>query len=84
MNIWYINHYGGGPSIARGHRAFHLAKAWRLLGFETTIVTAAFHHLLETPEPLALETVVEGVSYRALAARRYSGIDASIRVWSSR
>lgn len=73
MKLWYLNHYAGGPGIGKFMRAFHLAKAWAEEGHETTVFVAAYHHQLETPEPLPSDKRVDGVRYVGLRARRYSG-----------
>ncbi len=71
MHVWYINHYAGGPGIAPGYRAYHLAKAWQAEGHCVTIIAGAFHHLLEKPEQLPPEVVVNGVRYICLPVSRY-------------
>lgn len=73
MNIWYVNHYAGGPGIGKFVRAYHLGRAWAEEGHTTTVFVARWHHLLERPEPLPSETVIDGVRYVALDARPYKG-----------
>jgi glycosyltransferase involved in cell wall biosynthesis len=73
MNIWYLYHYAGGPGIAKLHRAYHLSRAWSKLGHRTTVFVARFHHMLDKPEPLPDTMNVDGVSYRSINARTYSG-----------
>lgn len=73
MNIWYFNHYAGGPRIGRFIRAYHLSRVWATEGHTVTVFVARWHHLLEGQEPLPPETVVDGVRYVALDARAYRG-----------
>ncbi|GAB1715527.1 MAG: glycosyltransferase WbuB [Nitrobacter sp.] len=72
MNIWYFNHYAGGPGIGKFGRAYHLSRAWAALGHQTTIFVARFHHLLDELKPLPDQVEVDGVKYVALNARRYT------------
>jgi glycosyltransferase involved in cell wall biosynthesis len=73
MNIWYFNHYAGGPRIGKFIRAYHLSRAWAAEGHTATVFVARWHHLLERPEPLPPETIVDGMRYVALDARLYKG-----------
>lgn len=73
MNIWYFNHYAGGPGIGKFSRAYHLGRAWATQGHKTTVFMACWHHLLERQEKMPREKVVDGVRYVALDARRYEG-----------
>lgn len=73
MKIWYFNHYAGGPGIGRLYRAYHLSRAWAMSGHSTTVFVARWHHMLERPEPLPSETIVDGVRYAALDSRVYAG-----------
>jgi hypothetical protein len=72
MNIWYFNHYAGGPGIGKFPRAYHLSRAWAVLGHQTTIFVARFHHLLDEPKPLPDQMEVDRVRYVALDARPYT------------
>lgn len=73
MNIWYFHPYAGGPGIGKFDRPYQLARHWCALGHDATVFVARFHHLLDKPEPLPPETVVDGVRYVALDARPYAG-----------
>lgn len=71
MNIWYFNHYAGGPGFGKYLRAYHLAKRWQHAGHRCTVFVSRYHHLLQQPLPERLEA--DGVEYISLPARRYEG-----------
>ncbi len=73
MNIWYLNHYSGGPGIGPAYRPFNLSKAWQRQGHNPLVVMARYHHLLDRTSPLPDQLTVEGISYRCLQARAYEG-----------
>ena len=81
MNIWYFNHYAGGPGFGKYLRSFHLAKHWQDAGHRCTVFVAGYHHLLAQPLPPRL--TAEGVDYAALPARRYegNGIGRLLNIW---
>ena len=45
MNILYINHYAGGPEYGMAFRPHYLAKEWKKMGHNVTIVGASYSHL---------------------------------------
>lgn len=71
MNIWYFNHYAGGPGFGKYLRSFHLAKHWAKMGHRCTVFVARYHHLLSEPLPPRIDA--DGVTYISLPARRYDG-----------
>ncbi len=73
MNIWYVNHYAGGPGIGPAYRPYELAAAWKKQGHTVTVFVASFHHLQSCDglKPGVFEA--GGVRYVAIAARRYDG-----------
>lgn len=73
MNIWYFNHYAGGPGIGKFARAYNLGQAWMRMGIETTVFVARFHHLLDSDMPLPETKTVDGLKYIGLNARPYKG-----------
>lgn len=73
MNIWYVNHYSGGPGIGPAYRPFNLARAWRAQGHEASVIMARHHHLIDGEAELPSRMIVAGVPYHLLAARRYAG-----------
>ncbi|MGC4026615.1 MAG: glycosyltransferase family 4 protein [Mesorhizobium sp.] len=72
MNIWYFNHYAGGPGIGPAMRSYYLARHWASMGHKTTIFVARFHHLLTSGQPLPTDQTIDGVRYLSLPARKYS------------
>ncbi|WP_109120799.1 glycosyltransferase family 4 protein [Azospirillum sp. TSO22-1] len=76
MNILLINHYAGSDRLGMEYRPFYLAREWVAAGHRVTIVGASHSHLrARQPEPthdLATD-VEEGVRYRWLRTRPYSG-----------
>lgn len=73
MRLWYLNPYAGGPGVGNAFRPYRLGRAIRDAGHEMTVVTAAFHHLLDKPESLAPDFDLDGVRYLALPTRAYTG-----------
>jgi len=73
MKIWYLNPYAGGPGIGSGWRAFYLCRELGRAGHGATVVTASWHHLLETDAVQPADREVEGVRYVALPTRKYRG-----------
>lgn len=73
MNIWYINHYAGGPGIGPAYRPFELASAWQRQGHTATAFVASFHHHLSCDglKPGLFEA--GGVRYCAVPTPRYTG-----------
>ncbi len=73
MNIWYVNHYSGGPGIGPAYRPFNLARAWRAQGQDASVIMARFHHLIDRETELPGRMTVEGIPYHVLPARHYKG-----------
>lgn len=72
MNILYINHYAGGPEYGMAFRPHYLAREWKLLGHQVTVVGASFSHL-RTKQPEVREENVDGVRYVWLKTPNYTG-----------
>lgn len=68
----YVNPYAGGPGVGRYWRAYYLAREWMTEGHEVTVVSPAYHHLMDE-EKLVGEAEFDGVQYHFLPAVRYSG-----------
>lgn len=75
MNIWYMNHYGGGPTVGLYQRTFHLAKAWQGLGLRVVPIVANQHRLLDRVEVLPPSLSVDGVKFITLPTRAYDRND---------
>lgn len=73
MRIMYINPYAGGPGVGRYWRAYHLAHEWKELGHDVTIVSPAYHHLMDKDTMGTGPSQHNGVDYFFLPALRYSG-----------
>ena len=72
--VWYVFPYAGAPGLGRFTRPYDLAREWRKLGVDTTVFLSAHHHALYQPaNALPAEFAIEGVSFRAVAGRTYSG-----------
>ncbi|SAI60572.1 lipopolysaccharides biosynthesis glycosyltransferase [Bordetella trematum] len=71
-NIWYVHPYAGGPGVGRYSRPYYLSRQWQQQGVRATIITAAFHHLLDEPQQ-AGHRRIGGVDYAFLPAHAYQG-----------
>lgn len=73
MKIMYINPYAGGPEVGRYWRAFYLAREWQATGHDVTVVTPAYHHLMDGEGMATGPATHGGVNYNFLPAFRYAG-----------
>lgn len=48
MNIWYVHPTAGGPGLGRHWRAYWLAHYWAEAGHQVTVVTAGYHHIMDS------------------------------------
>jgi len=71
MKIMYINPYAGGPGVGRYWRSYHLSNAWRAEGHDVTIVTPAFHHLMDKVDRPVSQEVIDGNRYVFLPSLKY-------------
>lgn len=71
-SIWYVHPYAGGPGVGRYDRPFHLAHHWQALGRRCAVLTAAQHHLLDTPRAPGVEQIA-GVNYEFIDTPAYAG-----------
>ena len=72
MNILYINHYAGGPEYGMAFRPHYLAKEWKKMGHNVTIVGASYSHLRKK-QPSCAEEYVDGIRYLWIATPEYHG-----------
>lgn len=80
MNIWYLNHYAGGPGFGKFLRSHHLAKHWQRTGHRCTVFFASYHHLLAGK--LTSKIKAEDIDYVPLDAREYNsnGVDRFLNI----
>jgi glycosyltransferase involved in cell wall biosynthesis len=71
-SIWYIHPYAGGPGVGRYDRGYHLARYWQASGRRAAVITASFHHLLDSPRAAGVERI-GGVTYDFLRVPAYGG-----------
>lgn len=50
--VWIINQYASTPATGMGGRHYYLARELAKLGYNVTVVAAAYHHLLREPPQL--------------------------------
>ncbi len=72
-NIWYIHPYAGGPGVGRYSRPYELSRAWQQQGANPLVITASFHHLMDSPGSLRGCHDIEGVPYEFLQTPGYAG-----------
>lgn len=80
MNILYINHYAGGPTLGMEFRPYHLALEWVRAGHRVRVVGATFSHLRRV-QPVAGDTCIDGIDHRWLPTPAYRGNGVG-RVWN--
>lgn len=80
MNILYLNHYAGSPTLGMEYRPYYLAREWVRLGHAVTMVAAGFSHVrARQPQvngaPLTAphREVADGIAYRWFPAPAYQG-----------
>lgn len=72
--VWYVFPYAGGPGIGRFTRPYDLGREWLRYGVSTTVFAAQHHHVLYDPQSeLPAEMVKDGIRYRFIEGRPYSG-----------
>jgi glycosyltransferase involved in cell wall biosynthesis len=72
MNILYINHYAGTPTLGMEYRPYYLAREWVRAGHAVTMV-AADHSHVRARQPQPGTEVVDGITYHWLATPPYQG-----------
>jgi glycosyltransferase involved in cell wall biosynthesis len=80
MNILYLNHYAGSPTLGMEFRPYYLAREWVRAGHSVQIVAADFSHV-RARQPPAGDEVVDGIAYRWLPTPAYQGNGVG-RVWN--
>lgn len=73
MKILYVNPYAGGPGVGRYWRAYYLSREWQDAGHDVSIVSPAYHHLMDGAGMATGPSQHDGVDYYFLPALRYAG-----------
>ncbi len=79
MNILYLNHYAGSPTLGMEYRPYYLAREWVKSGHRVRIVGASYSHVRSVqPQPPLADASrwsenVDGIEYRWVRTPRYSG-----------
>ncbi|KRB27577.1 MULTISPECIES: glycosyltransferase family 4 protein [unclassified Acidovorax] len=83
MNVLYLNHYAGTPSLGMEYRPYYLAREWVRTGHEVTIVAADFSHV-RARQPRKAREEVDGIAYRWLPTPAYqgNGLGRVKNIWS--
>ena len=76
MNIVYIEHYAGTPSLGMEFRPYYLAREWVRAGHRVQMLAASYSHVrARQPEVgnAPKNEVVDGIAYRWYPTRAYQG-----------
>lgn len=74
MNILVIDHYIGGPTYGMEYRPYYIAREWKKLGHNVTIIGASFSHLrLQQPSVSKdfMSENIDGIEYIWLKTPTY-------------
>ncbi len=72
MNIVYINHYAGSPTLGMEFRPYHLAREWVRSGHAVWML-AADHSHVRSRQPAAGDEIIDGIQYRWYVTPSYQG-----------
>ncbi|MBN2712358.1 MAG: glycosyltransferase family 4 protein [Planctomycetes bacterium] len=83
MTVYYINHYASPPSVGRGERPLHIAKAFARHGHRCIILGASRHHLQFPEATPQEETIIREADreFFLLPTAAYSGNSIG-RLWN--
>jgi len=83
MNILYLNHYAGTPSLGMEYRPSYLAREWVRAGHRVQMVAADFSHV-RSRQPRAGDELIDGIRYRWVHTPPYrgNGIARARNVWA--
>jgi len=83
MNILYLNHYAGTPSLGMEYRLYYLAREWVRAGHRVTVVAANFSHV-RARQPQAGQEELDGITYHWLPTPTYqgNGLGRVKNIWS--
>lgn len=83
--LWILNHYGGSPQHGMVFRSYHLAKALKAQGVETTLFSSAYSHVLHTPPQIQKSyqrEILDGIQYIWVRNFSYTKSNSLGRVWN--
>lgn len=72
MNILYLNHYAGSPSLGMEYRPYYLAREWVRAGHRVRMVAASFSHV-RSQQPAPGRESIDGIEYEWIPAPAYQG-----------
>ena len=76
MNILYIDHYAGAPSLGMEYRPYYLAREWVRMGHRVQMLAASFSHV-RSRQPVVgrepVDEVINGIAYCWYPTPRYAG-----------
>ncbi|MFZ5548523.1 MAG: glycosyltransferase family 4 protein [Pseudomonadota bacterium] len=72
MNILYLNHYAGSPTLGMEFRPYYLAREWVRAGHTVHMVGATFSHV-RSRQPVAGRELVDGIHCHWVPTPPYRG-----------
>ena len=72
MNILYLNHYAGTPTLGMEYRPYCLAREWVRMGHQVQILAANFSHVRSLQPPTG-DALIDGIAYRWYKTPGYHG-----------
>jgi glycosyltransferase involved in cell wall biosynthesis len=72
VNILYLNHYAGSPTLGMEFRPYYLAREWVRTGHTVHLVGATFSHV-RARQPAPGREQVDGIHYHWVPAPPYRG-----------
>ena len=76
MNIVYIEHYAGTPSLGMEFRPYYLAREWQRAGHRVQMLAASFSHVRARQPAVGAAPVdedIDGIAYRWYPTAAYEG-----------
>lgn len=79
MNILYIEHYAGTPSLGMEYRPYYFAREWIRMGHTVRIIASSFSHyranqpLVKSSRSLFTHEVIDGIEYEWIHTPEYAG-----------
>ena len=76
LHILYLNHYAGSPGMGMEFRPYYLAREWKKMGHQVTIVAGDYSHLRTENRELNKDferESIDGIRYCWVRTGRYEG-----------